>query len=161
MWQVRYSSSSCSTSCCNTWGCGWRCSHPWGRVLRYRSWAASLNHPYLDHPYLMLHTPATATWVTAHWTEGLHLMCIITERSSSFTLQILKTCPGLRSGSDTNCGYYMGPRGLRVPFLGGHCYASCPTFRAWCSRRYNWGVPNHVVSAFPTSCFFFWGAIAV
>lgn len=39
----------------------------------------------LDHPYLGLHTPATATWVIEKCTEELHLVWIIREKSSSFT----------------------------------------------------------------------------
>lgn len=149
VWQVRYNPSLCSISCCNMRGCGWRRSRRQGCVLRWRSWAASLNHPYLDHPYLTLHIPATATWVIANWTEGLHLMWIVTERSSSFVLQTLKTCPTLRSESDTKRGDCMGARGLLVPLLGGCCCVSFPAFRAWGSRRLGVGCPRlHCVCLF-------------
>lgn len=155
VWQVRYNPSSWSISCCGTRACSWRHSCPQGCVLRCRPWTSFLNHPYLDRPYLMLHIRATATWAIANWTEGLHLIWIVTERSSSFPLQTLKTCPTLRSVSDAKRGDRMGARGLRVPLLRGHCCASLPAYRAWHSRIWEWGVPDHVVSACPTSCCLF------
>lgn len=65
--------------------CSWRHSSPRGHVL----WGATS----LNHPYLMLHIVATATWTTANWTKELHLTWIVTGTSSSFTLQVLKTPP--------------------------------------------------------------------
>lgn len=49
-------------------------SCPQGHMLSCRVWAMSLDCPYLDHPYLALHTPATDTWVIEKWTEELHLV---------------------------------------------------------------------------------------
>jgi len=122
-------------------------------VPRCRSCAASLNHPYLA-----LRLPATATWAAANWAEGLHLTRIVTERSSGFALPALKACPALRSGSDTQRGHCMGPRGLRGPLLGGRCCAWLPVLRARRSRRCQRAVPDHIVSDRPTSCLFSLGS---